>query len=142
MQILPSCTDYTTSVVNSLVKAPMLSMGQPEMYKGRPVKYTGGFCIVFPYMANGKKYADQFKDNKYDGYGKKIYPDGSYYEGNFLKGVFHGKGMWYYSNGDKLEGIWDNGVRNGVFHKVLKNREEFNVEYKNDEKIREELIRK
>jgi len=35
----------------------MLSMGQPEMYKGRPVKYTGGFCIVFPYMANGKKYA-------------------------------------------------------------------------------------
>ena len=57
MQILPSCTDYTTSVVNSLVKAPMLSMGQPEMYKGRPVKYTGGFCIVFPYMANGKKYA-------------------------------------------------------------------------------------
>jgi serine/threonine protein kinase len=27
------------------------------MYKGRPVKYTGGFCIVFPYMANGKKYA-------------------------------------------------------------------------------------
>ncbi len=57
MQSLPSCTDYTTSVVNNLVKAPMLIMGQPEMYKGRPVKYTGGFCIVFPYMANGKKYA-------------------------------------------------------------------------------------
>jgi len=57
MPILPSCTDYTTSVVNSLVKAPMLIMGQPEMYKGRPVKYTGGFCIVFPYMVNGKKYA-------------------------------------------------------------------------------------
>jgi serine/threonine protein kinase len=57
MQSLPSCTDYTTSVVNNLVKAPMLNMGQPEMYKDRPVKYTGGFCIVFPYMANGKKYA-------------------------------------------------------------------------------------
>ena len=57
MQSLPSCTDYTTSVVNNLVKAPMLNMGQPEMYNGRPVKYTGGFCIVFPYMANGKKYA-------------------------------------------------------------------------------------
>ena len=54
---LPSCIDYTTSVVNSLVKAPMLKMGQPEMYKGRPVKYTGGFCIVFPYVANGSKYA-------------------------------------------------------------------------------------
>ena len=35
----------------------MLSMGQPEMYRGRPVKYAGGFCIVFPYIVNGKKYA-------------------------------------------------------------------------------------
>lgn len=57
-QSLPSCTDYTTSiVVSSLVKAPQLTSGNPEMYKGRPVKYAGGFCIVFPYYAGGKKYA-------------------------------------------------------------------------------------
>ena len=84
----------------------------------------------------------EFKEDKHDGYGKKIYPDGAFYQGNFSKGTFHGKGVWNYSNGDKLEGIWDNGIRNGVFHKILKNREEYNVEYKNDEKIREELIRK
>lgn len=54
----PSCSDYSTSiVVNNLVKAPKLASGQPEMYKGRPVKYAGGFCIVFPYIVNGKKYA-------------------------------------------------------------------------------------
>ena len=58
MANLPSCSDYSTSiVVGNLVKAPMLHNGSPEMYKGRPVKYTGGFCIVFPYVAGGKKYA-------------------------------------------------------------------------------------
>jgi len=54
----PSCSDYSTSiVVNNLVKAQKLSKGRPEMFKGRPVKYAGGFCIVFPYIVNGKKYA-------------------------------------------------------------------------------------
>ena len=58
MPTLPSCSDYSTSiVVNSLIKAPMLHSGMPEMHNGRPVKYAGGFCIVFPYKANGKKYA-------------------------------------------------------------------------------------
>lgn len=58
MRNLPSCTDYSTSiVVSNLVKAAKLNSGSPEMYKGRPVKYTGGFCIVFPYIANGRKYA-------------------------------------------------------------------------------------
>lgn len=58
MRPLPSCTDYSTSiVVSNLVKAPMLNQGQPELYKGRPVKYAGGFCIVFPYIVKGKKYA-------------------------------------------------------------------------------------
>lgn len=59
MSTLPSCSDYSNSiVVSSLVKAPMLSSGSPETYNGRPVKYAGGFCIVFPYISgNGMKYA-------------------------------------------------------------------------------------
>lgn len=58
MANLPSCSDYSTSiVVSNLVKAPMLLNGSPEMYKGRPVKYAGGFCIVFPYITGGKKHA-------------------------------------------------------------------------------------
>lgn len=58
MRNLPSCSDYSTSiVVSNLIKAAKLNSGSPEMYKGRPVKYTGGFCIVFPYIANGRKYA-------------------------------------------------------------------------------------
>lgn len=58
MRNLPSCSDYSTSiVVSNLIKTAKLNSGSPEMYKGRPVKYTGGFCIVFPYIANGNKYA-------------------------------------------------------------------------------------
>lgn len=58
MPTLPSCSDYTTSIiVNGLVKAPQLAGGAPELYKGRPIKYSGGFCIVYPYVAKGKKYA-------------------------------------------------------------------------------------
>lgn len=58
MHSLPSCTDYSTSiVVNTLVRASLLRNGSPEMYKGRPIKYTGGFCIVFPYLVQAKRYA-------------------------------------------------------------------------------------
>lgn len=58
MPTLPSCSDYSTSiVVDSLVKASLLAGGKPEMYNGKPVKYAGGYCIVFPYIASGKKYA-------------------------------------------------------------------------------------
>lgn len=54
----PSCSDYSTSiVVSNLVKAPKLESGHPEMYKGRPIKFAGGFCIVFPYIVRGRKYA-------------------------------------------------------------------------------------
>lgn len=55
---LPSCSDYSTSiVVDSLVKVKQLAGGAPEMYKGKPIKYAGGFCIVFPYIVSGRKYA-------------------------------------------------------------------------------------
>ena len=58
MLSLPSCSDYSTSiVVGSLVKASQLAGGRPEMYNGKPIKYAGGYCIVFPYIVSGKKYA-------------------------------------------------------------------------------------
>ena len=55
MLSLPSCSDYSTSiVVGSLVKASQLAGGRPEMYNGKPIKYAGGYCIVFPYIVSGK----------------------------------------------------------------------------------------
>lgn len=58
MNTLPSCSDYATSIcVNELVKAPKLSGGYPVTYNGKPIKYVGGFCVVFPYCVGNKKYA-------------------------------------------------------------------------------------
>lgn len=58
MPSLPSCSDYSASiVVDNLVKAPLLAGGRPELYNGKPIRYAGGYCIVFPYIVSGKKYA-------------------------------------------------------------------------------------
>lgn len=58
MPTLPSCSDYSTSIsVKELIKAPKLSGGAPEIYKNKPIRYAGGFCIVFPYIVGNNKYA-------------------------------------------------------------------------------------
>lgn len=56
--MIAECDDYVNSIqVPQLVKAPIINGGTPEMNGIRPVMYTGGFCVVFPYRTNTKKYA-------------------------------------------------------------------------------------
>ena len=51
-------TDYNVSIQTpQLVKAPMLAGGRPVMKGRNLVKYTGGFCVVYPYETPLKKYA-------------------------------------------------------------------------------------
>lgn len=58
MATLPSILDYTTAIQTpALVKASQLQGGHPELYNDRVVKYSGGFCVVFPYSVNNSKYA-------------------------------------------------------------------------------------
>jgi len=58
MTILPDPRDYITSIENpQLVKAKELQGGTPVRDKGKLIRYTGGFCIVFPYEVSGHKYA-------------------------------------------------------------------------------------
>lgn len=59
---LPSCSDYIAAIENSQsIKVSNLVGGRPEVTnRGTLVRYTGGFCIVFPYFANGEKYALRF----------------------------------------------------------------------------------
>jgi len=40
----------------------------------------------------GGIYVGDFKDGKRTGFGKMIYKDGSYYEGNWDEGSYHGYG--------------------------------------------------
>ena len=58
MMVLPDPRDYITSIENpQLVKAKELQGGTPVRDKGKLIRYTGGFCIVFPYEVSGHKYA-------------------------------------------------------------------------------------
>lgn len=55
---ITDCDDYSTSIqVPQFVKPAKLAGGSPEMNGFRPVMYTGGFCVVFPYVTSTGKYA-------------------------------------------------------------------------------------
>ena len=55
---LPTIPDYTSSIkVPQLVHPPLLQGGHPVEKGNNVVKYTGGFCVVFPYTTPSNKYA-------------------------------------------------------------------------------------
>lgn len=59
MTSLPSCVDYITSMETpQLLKAQELQGGTVILKNGKPLRYAGGFCVVFPYqLKNNKKVA-------------------------------------------------------------------------------------
>lgn len=59
MTSLPSCADYITSIETpQLLKAKELQGGAVVLKNGKPLRYAGGFCVVFPYqLRNNKKVA-------------------------------------------------------------------------------------
>lgn len=55
---MPSCSDYMLSIdTPQLIKAKALSGGHVIKVNDNIVRYVGGFCVVFPFQAIGKKYA-------------------------------------------------------------------------------------
>lgn len=55
---LPTIPDYSTCIKTpALVQPSVLKDGHPIEKGGRLVKYSGGFCVVFPYQTSSKKYA-------------------------------------------------------------------------------------
>lgn len=59
MTALPGCTEYITSIETpQLIKAAELAGGKVVTKNGKPLRYAGGFCVVFPYeIPSGKKVA-------------------------------------------------------------------------------------
>ena len=59
MSHLPSCDDFLTSIETpQLIKAEALRGGSVVHKNGKILRYSGGFCIVFPYnLRTGKKVA-------------------------------------------------------------------------------------
>ena len=68
----------------------------------------------------GFSYEGQFRKNKPNGEGIKIWNDGSRYEGNWLDGMKSGRGIYAWYNGDRYEGEFRDdkfngqGVKNGL----------------------------
>lgn len=56
MNPLPSCVDYITSIETpQLLRAQELQGGYVVLKNGKPLRYAGGFCVVFPYQLSGGK---------------------------------------------------------------------------------------
>lgn len=56
MTTLPSCVDYITSIETpQLLKAKELQGGAVVLKNGKPLRYAGGFCVVFPYQLQTNK---------------------------------------------------------------------------------------
>lgn len=67
----------------------------------QPKTYSGQWRFV-----NGKTVKD--------GFGKMIWPDGSFYEGQFEIDNMQGTGQMTQSNGDIYQGQWKNNMANGM----------------------------
>ena len=53
-----SISEYSASInTPQMIKASVLIGGNPIKKNGRQIKYSGGFCVVFPYQTATKKYA-------------------------------------------------------------------------------------
>ena len=66
-------------------------------------------------------YVGRFRNDKYSGFGKFIYADGSYYEGNWQDGKKQGRGKFFNSNPDPgdpelYEGLFENDeIRTDIY---------------------------
>lgn len=60
-----------------------------------PIKFDNNFI-----------YHGEWKDSQKHGYGKLLWPDGSYYEGSFANDETSGFGRLIHSFGDYYEGSW------------------------------------
>ena len=55
---LPTIPDYSTCIKTpALIHPSVLKDGHPIENGVRLIKYSGGFCVVFPYQTPSKKYA-------------------------------------------------------------------------------------
>jgi serine/threonine protein kinase len=55
---LPSIPEYSTCIKTpALIQPSVLKDGHPIEKGVRLIKYSGGFCVVFPYQTSNKKYA-------------------------------------------------------------------------------------
>lgn len=55
----------------------------------------------------------EWKDDKQEGFGVEIWPDGAKYEGNYVQGKKQGQGKFYWTDGSQYEGEFSNNNIHG-----------------------------
>ena len=68
-----------------------------------------------------KKYTGEWKNGKYDGYGKIYNEHILIYEGYWKNGLYDGKGKLY-ANGECIDGKWEEGINAKIYNKTLINQ--------------------
>ena len=72
-----------------------------------------GFSKVYKDGSLILTYFGEFKDDKPNGQGTEIYPNGAKYVGEWSDGFFNGEGTYSYTNGAKYVGKWKDDRRQG-----------------------------
>ena len=84
-------------------------------------------------MKTNEKYVGAFKDGAPSGYGKRLYSDGSIYEGEFEYGVRSGRGAFTNKeDGSKYRGEWKGDKKNGYGACQFSDGTVFRGEWKDD----------
>ena len=90
----------------------------------------------YEYNKNGEEICSgEYKSGALNGQGKKIYEDGTRYEGAFLDGKEDGMGIYYFKDGTNWKGNSKNGLKNGkgTFTDAQGNKSD--MEYKNNQRV-------
>eukprot|EP01035_Chromulina_nebulosa_P017113 gene17113-22627_t len=93
--------------------------------------------VVFPFIT-GSKYKGEWKNDKKDGFGKEISPNGNVYTGEWADDLYHGRGTLWVKKDKKLKhlyvGDWANGLKEGFGVYYYDNEDVYQGEWKNDKR--------
>lgn len=97
-----------------------------------PPKNGGTFTFT-----DGCEYTGDFKEEKFDGYGKLTfsksdYHEGLEYKGEFKNNEFHGLGTLTFNDGDKYIGCFEEGRFNGLGEYTKENGESYKGGFQNN----------
>ena len=87
----------------------------------------------FEYNKNGEEIASgEYKNGFLNGNGKKVFDDGSRYEGAFLDGKMDGNGIYFFKDGSQWQGFSRKGLKDGKGTFTDINGNKTDMEYRNN----------
>lgn len=92
----------------------IFAQGKPQNLENRP---DGFGELLYP---DGKKYEGNWKSNKINGKGRVTYPNNSFFEGDFKDFLKEGNGM-FISENEKIQGVWTENKLNGLCEIIFEN---------------------